>query len=90
MVNLFSLIQDYLVDQEDEIRQLITWFLNLEMEEETLLQSGAERYEKTDSRKASRNGYKPDSLNQIWRIRIIKASIHGFPFERKRVVSVSY
>ena len=28
------------------------------MEEEALLQSGANRYERTDSRKASRNGYK--------------------------------
>jgi len=33
MVNLFSLIKDHLVDQEDGIRQLITWFLNLVMEE---------------------------------------------------------
>ncbi len=37
MVNLFSFIKDCLVDQEDEIRQLITWFLNLVMEEEALL-----------------------------------------------------
>jgi len=59
MVNLFSLIKDYLVDQKDGTRQLITWFLNLVMEEEALLQAGAHRYELTDSRKASRNGYKP-------------------------------
>jgi transposase-like protein len=59
MVNLFSLIKDYIVDQEDGIRQLITWFLNLVMEEEVLLQGGAQRYERTDSGKASRNGYKP-------------------------------
>jgi len=26
MVTLFSLIKDYLVDQEARIRQLITWF----------------------------------------------------------------
>jgi len=32
MVNLFSLIKDYLIDQEDGIRQLIKWFLNLVME----------------------------------------------------------
>ena len=56
MVDLFSLIKDYLVDQEDGIRHLITWFLNLVMEEEALLQAGAQRYERTDSRKASRNG----------------------------------
>jgi transposase-like protein len=61
MVNLFSFIKDYLVDQEDGIRQLITWFLNLVMEE-ALLQSCAQRYEHTDSRKASRKGYKPRAL----------------------------
>ena len=49
MVNLFSFIKDYLVDQEAGIRQLIIWILNLVMEEEALLQSGAQRYERTDS-----------------------------------------
>ena len=43
MVNLFPLIKDYLVDKDDGIRQLITWFLNLVMEEEALLQAGAQR-----------------------------------------------
>jgi len=33
----------------------LTWFLNLVMEEETLLQAGAKHYERTDSRNASRN-----------------------------------
>jgi len=37
MVNIISFIKDYLIDQEDGIRQLITWFLNLVMEEEALL-----------------------------------------------------
>jgi putative transposase len=49
MINLFSLIQDYIVDKEDGIRQLITWFLNVVMEEEALIQAGAQRYERTDS-----------------------------------------
>ena len=40
MVNSFLLIKDYLVDKEDEIRQLITWFLNVVMEEEVLLDMG--------------------------------------------------
>ena len=62
MINLFSFIKDYLVDQEAEIRQLITWFLNLAMKEEFLLQSGAQSYERTDSRKASINGHKPRTL----------------------------
>ena len=40
--------------KEDGIRQLITCFLNLIMEEEALLQADAQRYERIDSHK-SRN-----------------------------------
>ncbi len=82
MVNLFSLIKDYLVDQEDGIRQLITWFLNLAMEEEALLQAGAQRYERTDSRKASRNGYKPRTLlTKHGKLELLKPQFREFPFE---------
>lgn len=48
MLDLFSLIKDYLVDQADGIRHLITWFLNLVMEEEALLQAGTQRNGRTD------------------------------------------
>ena len=82
MVNLFSFIKDYLVDQEDGIRQLITWFLNLVMEEEALLQAGAQRYERTDSRKASRNGYKPRTLlTKYGELELLKPQFREFPFE---------
>ncbi|AKB38779.1 Mobile element protein [Methanosarcina siciliae C2J] len=82
MADLFSLIKDYLVDQEDGIRHLITWFLNLVMEEEALLQSGAKRYERTDSRKASRNGYKPRTLlTRYGELELLKPQFREFPFE---------
>ena len=82
MVDLFSLIKDYLVDQEDGIRCLITWFLNLVMEEEALLQAGAQRYERTDSRKASRNGYKPRTLlTKYGELELLKPQFREFPFE---------
>ena len=82
MVNLFSFIKDYLVDQESGIRQLITWFLNLVMEEESLLQSGAKRYERTDLRKASRNGYKPRTLlTKYGELELLKPQVREFPFE---------
>ena len=82
MVNLFSFIKDYLVDQEDGIRQLITWFLNLVMEEEALLQAGAQRYERTDSRKASRNDYKPRTLlTKYGELELLKPQFREFPFE---------
>src|SRR5574344_611713 len=82
MVNLFSFIKDYLVDQEDGIRQLITWFLHLVMEEEALLQAGAQRYERTASRKASRNGYKPRTLlTKYGELELLKPQFREFPFE---------
>jgi transposase-like protein len=82
MVNLFSLIKDYLVYQEDGIRQLISWFLNLVMEEEALLQAGAQRYEWTDSRKASRNGCKPRTLlTKHGKLEFLKPQFREFPFE---------
>lgn len=82
MIDLFSLIKDYLVDQEDGIRCLITWFLNLVMEEEALLQAGAQRYERTDSRKASRNGYKPRTLlSKYGELELLKPQFREFPFE---------
>lgn len=33
MVDLFTLIRDYLFDHEGKLRQLLTWFLNFVMEE---------------------------------------------------------
>jgi len=82
MVNLFSFIKNHLVDQEDGIRRLITWFLNLVMEEESLLQSCAQRYERTDSRKASKNGYKPRTLlTKYGELELLKPQFREFPFE---------
>ncbi len=51
------------------------------MEEEALLQAGAQRYERTDSRKASINGYKPRTLRPRWRTRTLKPQFREFPFE---------
>jgi putative transposase len=49
VVKIFSLRKDHLFDQKDEIYHLITWFLNLLIENVALLQSGAKSYERTDS-----------------------------------------
>jgi transposase-like protein len=61
-MNLYDLLEDYFVDSEDAVRTLITWFLNQVMEFEALQQSGAEKYERNDGRKAQRNGYRKRSL----------------------------
>jgi putative transposase len=84
MVNLFSLIKDYLVDPEAGIRQLINWFLNFVMEEEALFQAGAQRYERTDSRKVSRNGYKPRTLlTKCEELELLKLQFREFPFKHR-------
>jgi transposase-like protein len=50
------------VPREDAVRALTTFFLNRLMEEEALVQAGADRYERTDGRIAHRNGYKERTL----------------------------
>ncbi len=61
-MEIFELIEDYLVDQDDGLEKLLTWFLNLIMQLEAIQQSGAEPYEQNEMRTAQRNGYKERSL----------------------------
>ena len=83
MVNIFVLIKDYLFDQENLIRHLITWFLNLVIEEEALLQYGVKRHEITDFRKASRNSYKHRNLQTKYEeLKLSKSQFSEFPFEK--------
>lgn len=84
MFNLMSLIEDYLVDQDDGMRKLLTWFINFVMEQEALHQANAQRYERIDSRKASRNGYKPRTLQTKYgKLELLKPQFREFPFETK-------
>ena len=81
MVNIVSFIKDYLLDREDGIRQLLTWFLNLVMEEEALLQSDAKCMGGRFS-KASRNGYKSRTLQtKHGELELLKPQSREFPFE---------
>ncbi len=57
-MDTLDLIADYLSDQEEGMKNLIAAFLNKVMIVEALQQAGAIPYERTDSRKAHRNGYK--------------------------------
>ncbi|RKX45572.1 MAG: hypothetical protein DRP27_03835 [Thermotogae bacterium] len=56
-----EIIHHFLEDNKEGMRQLITYFLNAVVEEEARIQSGAMPYERTNSRKAHRNGYKKDN-----------------------------
>jgi transposase-like protein len=61
-MEIFELLEDYLIDQDDGLKKLMTWFFNLVMQMEAIQQSGAEPYERNDTRTAQRNGYKDRSL----------------------------
>jgi putative transposase len=61
-MDIFELMEDYLIDQEDGMKKLLTWFLNLVMQLEAIQQSGVEPYERNDETTALRNGYKSRSL----------------------------
>jgi len=61
-MEIFELLEDYLIDQDDGLKKLLTWFFNLVMQLEAIEQSGAEPYERNEARTAQRNGYKERSL----------------------------
>jgi putative transposase len=79
-----ELIEDYLIHQDEGIKRLLTWFLNLVMQNEALEQPGAERYQRTQNRKAHRNGYKGRSLKtRVGEITLQKPQFREFSFETK-------
>ena len=80
-MNLYDLLEDYFVDREDAVRTLITWFLNQVMEVEALQQSGAGKYERSEKRKAQRNGYKERSLTtRHGKLELLKPQLRDVPF----------
>jgi len=79
-----ELPEDYLIDQDDGIKKLLTWFLNLVMQQEAIQQADAEPYQRIDSRKAHRNGYKERSLKtRVGELRLKKPQFREISFETK-------
>jgi transposase-like protein len=79
-----SVIEDYLSDQSEGMRNLITWFLNLVMQLEALQQAGAERHERTETRTAHRNGTRDRSLRTRYGdVTLTKPQFRERPFETK-------
>lgn len=79
-----QLLEDYLIDQKDGLKQLLTWFLNLVMQLEAMQQVGAEPYERSESRKAHRNGYKERSLKtRAGELELKKPQFREISFETK-------
>jgi len=77
-------LEDYLIDQEDGLKKLLTWFLNLVMQFEAIEQIDAEPYQRVGSRKAHRNGYKERSLKtRVGELRLKKPQFREIPFQTK-------
>jgi len=77
-------LEDYLIDQEDGLKKLLTWFLNLVMQLEAMDQVDAEPYQRVDSRKAHRNGYKDRSLKtRVGELKLKKPQFREISFETK-------
>lgn len=79
-----DLIRDYLVDQEEGMRKVITRFLNNVMQEEAAQQTGADPYERTVNRRAYRNGIKRRNLKtRCGEITLNKPQLRKGSFETK-------
>jgi transposase-like protein len=79
-----ELLEDYLIDQEDGLKKLLTWFLNLVMQFEAMEQIDAEPYQRVGSRKAYRNGYKERSLKtRVGELKLRKPQFREKSFETK-------
>jgi transposase-like protein len=79
-----ELLEDYFIDQEDGLKKLLTWFLNLVMQFEAMEQIDAEPYQRIGSRKAHRNGYKERSLKtRVGELRLKKPQFREIPFQTK-------
>lgn len=84
-----ELLEDYLIDQDDGIKKLLTWFLNLVMQLEAIQQADAEPYQRIDSRKAHRNGYKERSLKtRVGELRLKKPQFREISFETKVLIDI--
>jgi transposase-like protein len=61
-MNSKDLVVNYLTDNKEGMKNLITWFLNEVMKKEADELAGATRYERTGSRRTYRNGTRSRSL----------------------------
>jgi len=83
-MNLRDIVLNYLTDNEKEMQQLITWFLNDVINEEVAQQAGVPRYKRSNSRRAHRNGYRPRSLKTRYgELNLLKPQLREIPFETK-------
>lgn len=85
-----DLIRDYLVDQKLGMKEVLTQFLNNVMQVEASQQIGANHYERSDTRKAYRNGFKKRKLTTRYgTITLDKPQIRNSSFETKVIPKYS-
>jgi len=83
-MNLSDIVLNYLTDNEKGMQQLITWFLNDVMKKEVAQQAGVPRSVRSNTRRAHRNGYRPQSLKTRYgEVTLLKPQLREFPFETK-------
>lgn len=80
-MDLKALVLDYLNDNEDAMKKMITWFFNEVMDKEAEIQVGALPYERTEARNGRRNGHRTRSLRTRYgKIKLNKPVLRGIPF----------
>ena len=76
-----EIISIFLKDSEEGKKELVEWFLNNVMEEEARIQVSAHPYERSDSRRAHRNGSRTRKLKTVdGELELKKPQIREFPF----------
>ncbi len=83
-MNIEDIILQYLKDDKQAMKDLLTLFLNAVLQQEAKIQVGVMPYERSDSRKAHRNGYRRRSLRTKYgEVELRKPQIREFPFETR-------
>ncbi len=79
-----SIIHQFLRDNEEGMKQILTWFLNAIMDHEAQSQAGASYYERSSLRRAHRNGYRRKTLKTRYgTLELLKPQLREFPFETR-------
>jgi putative transposase len=81
-MNSKDLVANYLIDNEDGMKNLVTWFLNEVMQREAAEQAGADRYERSGSRRTYRNGTRSRTLKSRYGpLELNKPLLRDIPFQ---------
>ena len=81
-MDLKEVVRNYLTDNDEGMKHLITWFLNEVMQEEADQQAGAGRYRRTSSRKTYRNGLRRRTLKtRHGELILNKPQLRDIPFQ---------